>query len=133
MVFGIIVALVLGASIGAAANSPPDSPLKDDYGQDDIWTIAPSNIHGEGVLSAREINAGELIGVGIRPRLGIPYITHMGSKTNHSYEPTAALRYDYATKSYNLYALNTIPPKTEITVDYRHTPWHIHGPESHYK
>lgn len=110
-------------------NSPDD-----DYGKDKIWVILPSLIHGEGVHAARFIKSGEMIGVAIKQALGIiPNVTYFGSKINHSYNPNAVLRYDYATGTHNVYASKVIYPGFEITADYRFTPAYIMGPEPHYK
>lgn len=108
--------------------------LSSDFGKHTNWTIAKSNIEGHGVFATRWLPPGELIGVAIVDTLGfIPSVTFFGSKVNHSYKPNTVLRYDYETKTHNLYATKNIAPGTELTADYRHTPMYIMGPEPHYR
>jgi len=110
------------------------STIPEDYGQDTVWKISPSRIHGDGIHAARYIYPGECIGVAIVQKLGfVPNVTYFGSKINHSYNPNAVLRYDYSTGTHNIYASKAIYPSFEITADYRYTPSYIMGPEPHYK
>lgn len=103
-------------------------------GKDEKWVLLPSQIHGIGVFNRIWLQPGDKIGKGITFALGIlPIVTFFGSKINHSYSPTAVLRYDPNDKMYHIYSAYVLPPGTEITIDYRDTPPYIAGPESHYK
>lgn len=108
--------------------------LPANFGKHTNWITSPSKIQGEGVFATRWLTPGELIGVAIVETLGfIPSVTAFGSKINHSYSPNTVLRYDYSTNTHNLYTITNIAPGTELTADYRHTPFYIMGPEPHYR
>lgn len=108
--------------------------VSETYGEGSVWTIAPSTIHGVGIFSTRDLHEGELIGIAIKLYVSfIPSVTHFGSKINHSYSPNAVLRYDYSTNTYNVYAMTNIRAGTEITTDYRFTPFFIAKPSPHFK
>lgn len=99
------------------------------------WNLKQSTIHGIGAFVKNNvIMPGEAIDVGITFYFGLlPNISYFGSKINHSYSPTAVLRYDSKNNVYNVYAKQLLMPGTEITIDYRDTPFYIMGPESHYR
>ena len=104
------------------------------FGKHTNWTISQSKIDGVGVFATRWLTPGELIGMAIENTLGfIPTITFFGSKVNHSYKANTVLRYDYSTKTHNLYAIGCIAPGTELTADYRYTPMYIMGPQPHFR
>ena len=95
--------------------------------------IAPSNIQGVGVFVSKALFCGEIIATGIEtsPVTGLPYVTDVGSKVNHSWTPTAKLvRTEPFRHEYQLQALRDLPPWTEITIDYRDTPSYILRPDS---
>jgi hypothetical protein len=97
------------------------------------WRKGASKIHGQGVLAAKDLAPGSLIGVGIGFHLGIfPAVTtDFGAWINHSYSPTAQLLlFDNA---YWVVASHRILEGDEITLDYRRTPWYIKKPEPHFK
>jgi hypothetical protein len=134
MVVEVFLAGIIGGAIGAAVGQALDEEnISGVYGQDEIWKIGPSTIDGVGVIANRKIRSGELVGVAIQQGFLTHNITPFGSKLNHSYNPTGALRYDYGTKSDNIYATRDLNPGEEITVDYRKTPDFIAGPEPHYQ
>lgn len=98
------------------------------------WYTASSTIHGDGVFTARRLRKNTKIGVGVRYLLGIfAIITNdFGSMINHSYNPTAQLRYSSDEGTWNVYTLKVLPKNTEITIDYSDTPWFIEGPMTWY-
>lgn len=99
-----------------------------------LWYISRSKIHGDGVFISRNISGGTCIGIAARYIFGlIPDITDdLGSMINHSYNPTARIDYDSDRDIWALYSLEYLPENTEITADYRNTPWFIAGPEDDY-
>jgi len=105
-----------------------------DNGKNETWVLLPSKIHGLGVFSRKWLQQGEKIAKGITFYMGVfPVVSFMGSKINHSYNPSAVLRYNPSEKVYNVYSAYNLTPGTEITIDYNDTPSYISGPESHYK
>lgn len=98
------------------------------------WVIGKSTIHGDGVFVARRLRKGTQIGVGVRYLLGVFAIitSDFGSMINHSYNPTAQLRYSSDEGTWNVYALKVLPKGTEVTIDYSDTPWFIEGPMDWY-
>jgi hypothetical protein len=98
------------------------------------WSISPSNIHGEGVFTNKFFYPGEKIDQGITFLFGFyPMVTRFGSKLNHSYEPNAVLRYNAKDHSHDVHARHALAPWTEVTLDYRDTPFYIKGPDRHFK
>lgn len=95
--------------------------------------LAPSEIHGQGLHSHKDISKNEDIGVGIDFYGGvIPYVTpDFGSWINHSYKPNCHLRYKNG--KWYVTASRHITQNQEILLDYRRTPWYIEGPQPHYK
>jgi len=94
------------------------------------YYIAPSEIHGEGVFSKKELHKNEDIDIGIKYHMLnlVPYVTpEFGSMINHSSKPNSYLKYKknqwYVTASKN------IPKDTEILLNYHNTPWFIQGPD----
>ena len=103
-------------------------------GKDIVWSILPSTIHGDGVFSRKWFSLGEHVGVGITFAFGFyPVVTYFGSKINHSYDPNVFLIFNIKTTTYDLIAIKSIGPGTEILMDYRNTPPYISKPETHYK
>jgi hypothetical protein len=99
-----------------------------------LWYIGKSKIHGNGVIVSRDVGSGQWIGIAARYIFGlIPDITDdFGSMINHSYTPTSEIRYDHHRDVWALFSLWKLPQNTEVTVDYRKTPWFIAGPEDDY-
>lgn len=99
------------------------------------YYIGESNIDGQGVFTNKIIDKGEPIGIAINYSLGfIPYVTsEFGSYINHSWKPNSKLVYSYKDGVYYVRAIKTLLPDTEITLDYRDTPWYIEGPKSWYR
>ena len=91
------------------------------------WRISKSKIHGDGVFTARNIHPHEKIAVGIQYILRVyPKVTQdFGSLVNHSYTPSAYLRYSPSENTWNVYALIDLPVGTEVTINYNHTPHFI--------
>ena len=99
------------------------------------WHIAPSSIEGKGVFTSKHMRKNEIIGVAVRYIYGIiPKITSdFGWMINHSYRPSARIEYDSSDHVWVLRTYTNLKKNTEITVDYRDTPWFIEGPEEWYK
>jgi len=99
------------------------------------FILKKSNIHGLGIHSNKNIKKNQIIGVTIYYiYYFFPIITtDLGKWLNHSYNPNSFLYYSPENKIYYLIANQYISKDTEITVDYRHTPWFIKKPEPHYK
>lgn len=105
----------------------------------DTYYIGDSDIHGKGVMAARNLRKDEIVGLGIAFRVVIPYVTpEFGSYINHSYSPTAYLWwYDGIENSedemgWYVRAIKPIRRDQEITVNYNDTPWYIEGALPHY-
>ena len=97
------------------------------------WYVKPSNIHGVGVFSLDTIFRGETIDHGIYfLAYVIPLVTKFGSKINHSFTPNTALVYNGTKNTYDIVAIRHILPHTELTLDYRGTPFYIQKPEPHW-
>ena len=102
------------------------------------WIVRPSPIHGVGVFPAQAhpIRKNEHVGVAIVGGgiLSLPFITpELGSLINHSNKPTARLqRSRSGGSSYFLAANRNLGADTEITLDYRDTPWWVAGPDPHW-
>jgi SET domain len=94
----------------------------------DLWYIGNSNIHGEGILAGKNIDARTFIDVAIGKNW---VITKFGSKINHSYSPNAELL--QKNDIYVVISTKEIPLGQEITVNYSKNPIFIKGPEKHYK
>lgn len=94
------------------------------------YYISDSNIQGKGVFTNRSYQKDEPIDIGIRKALGIfPVVTpYFGSMINHSWKPNTYLEYDTETSNYLVKCKKPLRSKTEITLDYRNTPWYIMGP-----
>ena len=116
------------------------------------YYIADSQIHGKGVIAARNLRKNEIIDMGIGFTFYfLPYVTpYFGSYINHSYNPNAYLWYydgfdlglaqapnraqahSGAEAGWYVRALRPIYAHEEITVNYNHTPWYIEGALPHY-
>ncbi len=100
------------------------------------YIIGDSKIHGKGIIAVKDFEPGEKIDKGIvfhwyLDLIPIPYVTnHFGKWINHSYNPSACLRWDGV--DWFVVAAKRINKKEEITVNYSHTPWYIEGPRSYY-
>lgn len=96
-----------------------------------LWTIKPSKIHGVGVHVTCFVPRSTIIGKAITvTTMGLPSVTPLGSKVNHSWTPTAEL-IEHRGKYY-LQTCKDLFPDDEVTVDYRHTPWFIEGPNEYW-
>ena len=100
-----------------------------------LWKIKKSKIQGKGMFTNVGFNKNERIGVGIGFNFFIlPYVTSdFGSWINHSYKPNARLVYSTSDAVYHVVANKYLPKNTEITLDYRDTPWYIYGPGKDFK
>ena len=90
--------------------------------------IKKSNIQGVGIFSEQEIPAGKVVGIVIESNFTV---TPFGSKLNHSWNPSGKLvengnKYYYVT-------LKHIPADSELTMDYRDTPYFIKKPNPIWK
>jgi len=77
------------------------------------FKIDKSNIHGDGVISTKEIEANEVINIAIYDDC---HCTSFGAHINHSYSPNAITRNEG--DQYITYAEKKIYPGDEVTVDY---------------
>lgn len=99
------------------------------------YKLAKSNIHGTGVYANTFIPKNNIIGIAMTFKfIFYPYITDdLGKWINHSYKPNSFIYYYPLENVYFLIANQDIPENTEITMNYRNTPWYIKKPELHYK
>jgi SET domain len=99
------------------------------------WKIKKSKIHGKGIYLTKSFKKNEQIGVGIDYYLGfLPYVTsEFGSWINHSFKPNTRLEYSDKDKVYYIISNEYLPSNTELTLDYKKTPFYIQGPGSDFK
>lgn len=104
--------------------------------------VAPSSIHGRGVIASRPIPKGAVIGPVFRARRHsrgrspadqgvLVQMTRMGSMVNHSDNPTAGL-YRVVEMPYEVHYLVTLKdvlPEEELCADYDSCPFYIQRPE----
>ena len=97
------------------------------------YKIGSSIIHGQGVIAAHDIRAGDIIDIGIDYHYGLfPYVTpYFGSWLNHCQHANSKLA--YLLNKYYVMAIIDIRRGTEITINYDHTPWYIEGSKPKYK
>ena len=90
-----------------------------------------SNIHGKGIFNTYNLKENEKIFIGIDKFLKyIPYVTNKGSMINHSYNPNCRLlKQD---NKFWVISNQFIPKRTELTLNYKYTPWYIDGPWFYY-
>ena len=88
--------------------------------------IKPSNIEGVGLFTDKNCHKDEFLFSAIN---GV-VITPIGSKINHSWNPNTYLKRDLI--NYNVYVKKNIPKNTELTIDYRNTPFFIAKPNKSY-
>ena len=105
--------------------------------------VAPSDLHGQGVFAARDIEAGEVIEVCpiiLFPKEQLPYVRQTvlddyyfdwgeegewyalclgyGSLYNHSYQPNAEYGMDFEARTIDFYCIKDIPAGSEILINY---------------
>ena len=85
-----------------------------------VFKVGPSKIHGRGLMAARDIDAGETIGVAVGFKASHPYLTDMARYVNHSGHPNSKLQ--PVAGYYNLVAIAPIKTDEEILADYNDTP-----------
>lgn len=90
-------------------------------------TLRPSNIHGNGLFSNIDYKPNDYVFNAVNNGC---FITPIGSKINHSWNPNTYLKRDLL--KYNVYAKKYIPSNTELTIDYRYSPFFIQKPPNHY-
>ncbi len=95
------------------------------------YYISESKIQGKGVFTNRSYDKDEPIDVGIKFFMGcIPFVTRsFGSMINHAGSPNTYLEYDRKAHNYVIKCRKPLRSKTEITLDYKKTPWYIMGPD----
>ena len=98
----------------------------------ETFYLAPSKIHGTGTHATRTLHKGDRIGVGIEFDGYFnmyPFVTkNFGRWINHSYTPNAKLQYNSPLCRWDIIATDRISRDSEITIDYRDTPWYILKP-----
>ena len=97
------------------------------------YYLGPSKIQGTGVFTRKYYSPGETIDIGIKIHLGLfPQVTpYFGSYLNHSWESNTYLEFDGT--NHAIKAKMALEPYTELTMDYRDTPWYIMGPSDTWK
>lgn len=96
------------------------------------YYITSSPIQGVGVFAARDFDPGEFIEVGIDGVMG--RITQgFGNLINHSWAPNSKIVWNSTRWTYDCIANTRISRDTEITINYRNTPWFIKGPDPTWK
>lgn len=105
--------------------------------------VASSDVHGQGVFAAREIEAGEVIEVCPIILFPVSQLEHVrktvlddyyfdwgdkgewyafclgyGSLYNHSYEPNAEYGMDFEAQTIDFYCIKNIPAGEEIFINY---------------
>lgn len=99
------------------------------------YYVAPSKIHGVGIMAAMPLRPGDRVGVGIAYWMSvIPYVTSVpGALINHCDRANSRLEYSSRDRVHYIVACKPIQSGREITIDYRDTPWYIKGPSKSYK
>lgn len=100
-----------------------------------LFFVARSAIHGRGVFSARDLERGDEVGEAIRFQwLVCPIFTReLVRYVNHSGRPTARLRWSAPRGAWMLATVRHVPRNTELTIDYRDTPWYVAKPPREWK
>lgn len=105
--------------------------------------VAPSDLHGQGVFAARDIEAGEVIEICpllLFPKTELEFVRKTvlddyyfdwgeegewyalalgyGSLYNHSYEPNAEYGMDFEAKTIDFYGIRHIEAGSEIFINY---------------
>lgn len=95
--------------------------------QTSCFRIAPSLIHGNGVIASRDLERGELVGLAIRLHVGVfPNITaELGRWLNHSDHPNAILLWEPAHGGHVIRTASRIAEGQEILVNYHDSPWYV--------
>jgi hypothetical protein len=93
------------------------------------YYIGPSQIEGDGVMTARDFKKDEFVETVVDALFG-SVTKGFGRMINHSNNPTIYLK--YANSTYDAFVIDDIPQNTELTLDYNENPWHLQGPEPHY-
>ena len=83
------------------------------------YYIDDSEIHEDGVFANYDISPNETIGLAISEMI----ITDLGSKINHKNNPNAKVK--KSKDNYYLISTEKIPEESEITLNYKDTPWFI--------
>ena len=91
--------------------------------EDDKYEYGDSKIHGTGVMATNKMKHGDIIDKATDPSRtenGLPKVTPMGSKLNHSWDPNCILNMVRTSRIifHNLIAYKDIKPGEELTVDY---------------
>jgi SET domain-containing protein len=92
----------------------------------DLYTVAPSQIHGRGVIATRDLARGEMIGLAIKLYMGIvPSITsELGMWLNHSEHPNALFLWEPRYGGFVVRLCAPLKAGSEIVVNYRVSPWY---------
>jgi hypothetical protein len=103
----------------------------------DAYEYGDSKIHGTGVMANRKIENGDIVDKATDPsrkKDGLPKVTPMGSKLNHSWDPNCTLNTVATSRIlfHNLIAHKDIEPGEELTVDYSKYP-EFKDPQSSWK
>jgi hypothetical protein len=99
------------------------------------YRVGLSKIQGRGVLLNQAVKKDEPIGVGIWHFLGFyPMITaDFGSWINHSWTPNAHLKWNTESGVWEVISSQDLPRDSELTLDYRDTPFYVKKPDKNWK
>jgi len=111
----------------------PDSGTPSTQVSSETYYVGDSKIHGKGVMAARPLKGGEIIGEGIKYENALPVVSNLGAWINHSSRPTAKLVRNEELKKWDIVAAADMEPASEITVNYDETPWFIERAQPHYR
>jgi SET domain-containing protein len=99
------------------------------------YELQESGIHGKGVFAVANISKDEVIGIPLEVKyvVCIRITESLGKWINHSWNANTKLFKIDGQSKWQLKALDSIKKGTELTMDYRDTPWFIKKPSLWYK
>ena len=95
-----------------------------------VVTIKKSNIEGVGVFTVYKTAKNWSLATVIESNGEITYI---GSKINHSWNPSTRIIHDLTTNKYHIVSSKELSPNEELTADYTYTPDFIMKPNGDWK
>jgi len=99
------------------------------------WRVSSSPVHGRGVFAVVRLDAEYVLGEMIRfDYLVVPVFTReLCRHVNHSWTPNARLMWSAARRAGLLVTTRRVGKGTEVTLDYRSTPWYAGKPDPAWK